>query len=81
MLAIKQQIELLDDEIARMEKQRESLIAQTADSPSLEPYMEEFKKLELHVLERKRVLLHEVIQKITLTGQHLEIEYRYDFKR
>jgi DNA invertase Pin-like site-specific DNA recombinase len=81
MLAIKQQIVHLDDEIARLEKQRESLLAQTVDSRSLEPYISEFKKLELDVLERKRVLLHEVIQRITLTGQHLKIEYHYDFKK
>ncbi|SEB42897.1 hypothetical protein [Paenibacillus sp. GP183] len=36
-----------------MELQRESLAVQTSDSPSLESYMAEFKKLELHVLAEK----------------------------
>jgi site-specific DNA recombinase len=82
MLAIKRHIELLDSEIARMERQKEFLmLAQAADSTSLHRYVEEFKKLELEVSEQQRAMLHEVIQRITLTDQHLDIDYRYNFKK
>jgi site-specific DNA recombinase len=79
MLDIKRQIQLLDEEITVLEKQIEVVMEQIAESTSLEHYIEEFKRLELDDLERTRVLLHEVIKRITLQDQHLDIEYHYDF--
>jgi site-specific DNA recombinase len=79
MLDIKRHIYLLDEEIIILEKQIEGIIEQIAESTSLEHYIDEFKRLELTDLERIRVLMHEVIKKISLTAQHLDVEYHYDF--
>lgn len=81
MLDIKRQIRLLEEEIAILEKQIGGLVEQIAESSSLEHYLEEFKRLELDDAERTRVLLHELIKRITLTDQHLDIEYHYDFSK
>jgi site-specific DNA recombinase len=79
MLDIKRKIQLLEDEIIMMENQLERLLTEMDASPSLPSYIEDFKQLEFHDTERTRVILHELIKQITLTDQHIDIEYAYDF--
>jgi site-specific DNA recombinase len=79
MLEIKKQIRILDEEIDILEKQIGTLFDQITESSSLEHYIEEFKQLDHTDLGRIRVLLHDVIKRIVLTDQHLDIEYHYDF--
>lgn len=79
MLEIKREILISDEEVTILEKQIEAFLEQIAESSSLEHYVEEFKRLDLDDMERTRVLLHDVIKRITLTDQHLDIEYHYDF--
>lgn len=79
MMAIKKQMGLIDEELELLDKQMILIMEQIAEASSMENYLEEFKRLQISDLDRTRVLLHEVIKKITLTDQHLEIEYRYDF--
>jgi site-specific DNA recombinase len=79
MLDMKRRIQLLDDEIAVLEKQMAEVTEQLAESASFGHCIAEFKKLELDNLESTRALLHEVIKSITLRDQHLDIHYHYDF--
>jgi DNA invertase Pin-like site-specific DNA recombinase len=79
MLDIKRHIYLLDEEVMILEKQIEAIVKQISESTSLEHYIEEFKMLELTDLDRIRVLLHEIIKKITLKQEHLDVEYHYNF--
>jgi site-specific DNA recombinase len=79
MLDIKRQIQILDEEIAIIGIQTEKLIEQISETASLEHYMEEFNKLDMDDPGRKRVLMHELIRKITLTDHQLDIDYNYDF--
>jgi site-specific DNA recombinase len=79
MLAIKQHIQNLDDDISILEKQRQTLVEETDECTAMEHLLEEFKKLEVTDTERTRVLLHEVIKQITLSDRHLDVQYRYDF--
>jgi DNA invertase Pin-like site-specific DNA recombinase len=79
MLNIKRKISLLDDETMIMEKQIEAIHTEIAQSTSLEHYIHEFSELNIEDLGRLRVLLHELIKRVTLSNQHLAVEYHYDF--
>jgi site-specific DNA recombinase len=79
MLAIKQHIQNLDDDISILEKQRISLDEQRNECTAMEHLLKEFRELEGVDMERTRVLLHEVIQQVTLSDRHLDVQYRYDF--
>jgi site-specific DNA recombinase len=80
MREITRQIQVLDTEVKMLQKQIETFLQQIEESSSLEDYIEEFKRINLEDKEMMRVLFHELIKRITLTDQHLDIEYRYDFQ-
>ncbi|MDQ6423503.1 recombinase family protein [Paenibacillus sp. LHD-117] len=79
MVTIKKQMALIDEELELLDRQMIQILEQITSASSMEHFLEEFKRLEISDLERTRVFLHEVIKKVTLTDQHLEIEYHYDF--
>ena len=78
-MAINKQMALVDEELEQLDKYINHILEQIASASSMEHYLEEIKRLEMSDLECTRVLLHDVIKKITLTDQHLENEYHYDF--
>lgn len=79
MLEIKNGISYLDEEVAIIEKQIESMTEKIAETSSLQFIIDEFKELGSDDTERLRVLIHETIKEITLKGDDLIIKYNYDF--
>ncbi|QYR20442.1 recombinase family protein [Paenibacillus sp. sptzw28] len=81
MFELKRQAHLLEEELAGLEQQIEGLCQEGAAPGSLKHYAAEFKRLELGGHECTRLLLHDLIKRVTLTGDRLVIEYAVDFNR
>jgi hypothetical protein len=81
MFEMKRQVHLLEEEITVLERQIEVLFQEDADPVSLKHYAAEFKRLELGGHERTRLILHDLIKRVTLSGDRLVMEYAVDFSQ
>ena len=82
MLELKGELQLLDEEISTLTGQVTDMIEDNIGSAEheLTHFIEEFKRLRVDDLDRSRVIMHELVKRIALAGQQVDIEYHYDFE-
>lgn len=79
MIELKNKIAALDDELVLIENQIKGIEEKITEASSLQYIIEEFNEVKVDDTQRLRVLLHDIISKITIKGEHSVIEYIYDF--
>ncbi len=79
MIELKSNIEELNRTEEIINNQIASIAEKITETSSLQYIIEEFKTLDLDDSERLRTMLHEMINKITLTEGHIKLEYNYEF--
>lgn len=78
MITIKKQIEVSEQEMQLIENKIIAVKESDNNIANIKEIVNSFIKLEIEDTSRLRVLLHDLIKRITLTGDSLEIEYKYD---
>lgn len=78
MMKLKNQILSLEEEISIIENKIEAINIQASKEADLNNIIEEFLKIDMEDTANLRKLLHELIDKIYLNDNHLDIEYNYD---
>jgi DNA invertase Pin-like site-specific DNA recombinase len=80
MTALKRQIEYAACERKKLELQRQQLLQTAGKNIELSRYAAEFIRLLQPHSDRLRLLLHELIRRIVVIGNHLVIEYEVRFE-
>jgi site-specific DNA recombinase len=78
MLSLKKRVEAIEQEIDILDKQIKAIQDEADQTANVSLLIKEFLTLDTDDNDRVRTLLHELIKKITLSGSHFDIEYRYD---
>ncbi|PZE21416.1 recombinase family protein [Paenibacillus xerothermodurans] len=81
MRSIKRSIQSAEMRLAQLWRQLEACGATHDAASELRPLVVKFKRLELDELCQKRVLFHELITRVDLTGGQVHIHYTYDFTK
>lgn len=79
MLELKNAISHIEDESSIIQSQIVGINEKIAETSSLEYLKDELKELNIEDLARQRVLVHDIVSRITVNDEELVIEYIYDF--
>jgi DNA invertase Pin-like site-specific DNA recombinase/archaellum component FlaC len=77
MVSLKKQIQTIDEEIAILDGQIKAIREESSQTANVVNIIEDFLSLDVNDTERLRTILHELIEKITLADNHIDIRYRY----
>lgn len=78
MITIKNRVQALDEELAIVKEKINAINRQMDKTANVENVIRQFLELDIKDKDTLRVLLHDLIERITVTDEHLDIEYHYE---